>query len=206
MSSVRSRPTKAAVVTEFRRTQILRAARESFARYGLGPVTMSQIAKRARVAKGTIYLHYHSKEAILRDAVRDGIKDLRLATVPVISEAGSLESTVRRFFEATLTFFDGTRDFFYLCHAELEPRLRDEIRQEIRVVYAAQIEAWHTRLKALDGKHKADAKRMPAAEAARMIVSFAFGLSGQRVRGWTDHAAADDAAAATALVLKGIGS
>jgi len=192
------------VVTEFRRTQILHAAREAFAKQGLAAVTMSQIAKRARVAKGTIYLHYHSKEAILRDAVRDGIKDLRNATVPIIGEAGPLDATVRRFFEATLTFFEESRDFFYLCHAELEPRLRDEIRQEIRAVYAAQSDAWLTRLSALSGKK--GAPRLSPEDAARMIVSLAFGLSGQRVRGWTDHAAANDAAAATALVLKGLGS
>ena len=192
------------MVTEFRRTQILHAAREAFAKHGLGPVTMSQIAKRARVAKGTIYLHYHSKEAILRDAVRDGIKDLRLATVPVIAETGPIEAVVRKFFEATLTFFDSSRDFFYLCHAELEPRLRDEIRQEIRAVYAAQIEAWHTRLSSVT-RAKSHAG-LPAADAARMIVSLAFGLSGQRVRGWTDQAAIDDATAATALVMKGLAS
>lgn len=204
MSSVLPRRTKAAVVTEFRRTQILHAAREAFAKYGLGPVTMSQIAKRARVAKGTVYLHYHSKEAILRDAVRDGITDLRTATVPVISEPGTLAETVERFFEATLTFFESSRDFHYLCHAELEPKLRDEIRQEIRTVYAAQTEAWHARLSKLAGKSKTI--RMPPADAARMIVSFAFGLSGQRIRGWTDQSAADDASAATALVMKGLGS
>jgi AcrR family transcriptional regulator len=204
MSSTQTRRTKSAVVTEFRRTQILSAARESFAKHGLGHVTMSQIAKRARVSKGTIYLHYHSKEAILRDVVHDGIKDLRNATVPLISEAGPLADVVRHFFEATLTFFDASRDFFYLCHAELEPRLRDEIRQEIRAVYAAQIEAWHARLAALPAKRGAG--RLAPADAARMIVSLAFGLSGQRVRGWTDQLTADDTDAATALVLKGLAS
>ncbi len=107
---------------------------------------------------------------------------------------------MRRFFEATLTFFDASRDFFYLCHAELEPRLRDEIRHEIRTVYAAQVEAWHARLAALPAKRG----RLAAGDAARMIVSLAFGLSGQRLRGWTDQLTADDADAATALVLKGL--
>jgi len=192
------------VVTEFRRTQILQAARESFAKHGLGPVTMSQIAKRARVAKGTIYLHYHSKEAILRDAVRDGIKDLRAATVPLISEAAPLEQTVPRFFEAMVGFFEASRDFFYLCHADLEPKLRDEVRQEMRAVYSAQIDAWQARLTATPPAKKT--ARLSPNAAARMIVSLAFGLGSQRVRGWTDQTTTDDAAAATALVLKGLES
>lgn len=192
------------MVTEFRRTQILQAARESFAKHGLGPVTMSQIAKRARVAKGTIYLHYHSKEAILRDAVRDGIKDLRAATVPLISEAAPLEQTVPRFFEAMVGFFEASRDFFYLCHADLEPKLRDEVRQEMRAVYSAQIDAWQARLTATPPAKKT--ARLSPNAAARMIVSLAFGLGSQRVRGWTDQTTTDDAAAATALVLKGLES
>lgn len=200
MSSITPRRTKAAVVTEFRRTQILQAARESFAKHGLGPVTMSQIAKRARVAKGTIYLHYHSKEAILRDAVRDGIKDLRAATVPLISEAAPLEQTVPRFFEAMVGFFEASRDLFYLCHADLEPKLRDEVRHEMRAVYSAQIEAWQARLSATT----TGTARLTPNAAARMIVSLAFGLGSQRVRGWTDQTTVDDAAAATALVLKGL--
>lgn len=204
MSSVTPRRTKAAVVTEFRRTQILHAARECFAKHGLGPVTMSQIAKRAHVAKGTVYLHYHSKEAILRDAIHDGITDLRAVTVPPISEAAPLDQAVRHFFDATLAFFEASRDFFYLCHAELEPRLRDEVRQAMRAVYSAQIKAWEARLATAPAKK--DAGGLAPKGAARMIVSLAFGLGSQRVRGWTDQTTADDAAAATALVLKGLKS
>ena len=192
------------MVTEFRRPQILHAARECFAKHGLGPVTVSQIAKRAHVAKGTVYLHYHSKEAILRDAIRDGITDLRAATVPLISDTAPLNQTVRRFFDAMLDFFEASRDFFYLCHAELEPKLRDEVRQEMRAVYAAQIEAWQTRLTAAPAPKMA--VRLAPNDAARMIVSLAFGLGTQRVRSWTDQTTADDAAAATALVLKGLES
>lgn len=201
MSSVQPRRTKADVVSEFRQTQILNAARACFGKHGLAAVTMDQIAKRARVAKGTIYLHYHSKEAILRDAIRNGISDLQEATVPAISAAGTLEQTVQRFFQATLTFFNDARDFYFLLNAELEPRLREEIRQEIRAVYAKQTDAWRVRLAAQTLRGGLDAD-----DAARMIVSFAFGLSGQRLRGWTDQSVVDDATAATALVLKGLGS
>lgn len=197
MSSAIQRRTKASVVTEFRRSQILQAARESFSKHGVGSVTMSQIAKRARMAKGTLYLHYKSKDAILRDALRDGVAGMRNATVPVISESGSVEQALRQFFIATLTFFEESRDFFHFVHADLEPRLRDEVRQEVRVVYADQMTAWRERLQG--SYHAPD-------EAARMIVSLAFGLSGQRVRSWNDHSAASDAEAAAEFALKGLRS
>ena len=57
---------KADVVTDFRRSQILAAAREAFARQGLAGTTMDGIAKRAGVAKGTVYLYYTSRDEILQ--------------------------------------------------------------------------------------------------------------------------------------------
>ena len=101
-------------------------------------------------------------------------------------------------------FFEASRDFFYLCHADLEPKLRDEVRQEMRAVYSAQIDAWQARLTATPPAKKT--ARLSPNAAARMIVSLAFGLGSQRVRGWTDQTTTDDAAAATALVLKGLES
>ncbi len=199
MSSVSTRPTKADVVSTFRRTQILEAARASFAKHGLAAVTMDQIAKRARLAKGTVYLHYRSKEAILRDALRDGVGGLRDATVPGIGAAGSLADAVHGFFERTFAFFDAQKDLFYLMHAELEPRLREEMKSEMKAVQTAQTEAWLARLSAEKRR-----STLPAADAARMIVSFAYGLSLQRLRGWSDLSVADDAATATTFVLKGM--
>lgn len=49
--------------------EIRAAAMIEFSRQGPGAVTMEQIATRAGVTKGTIYLYYASKNA-LRDAAR----------------------------------------------------------------------------------------------------------------------------------------
>ena len=49
---------KAAIVSDFRRGQILDAARNAFARHGRAGTTVSQIAEGADVAKGTGYLYF----------------------------------------------------------------------------------------------------------------------------------------------------
>lgn len=68
------------------RTAILNAAGEVFARFGFKKASMEDIARRAGVGKGSIYLHFESKEELFEAAVR-------LATGQGLAE---LEGAVRR--------------------------------------------------------------------------------------------------------------
>jgi AcrR family transcriptional regulator len=195
MSPIPSR-TKAAVVADFRRAQILDAARASFAQHGLRGTTMDGIAKRARVAKGTVYLYYRAKEDILGDALSEGIRGLHAETVPQLATTEALNAKLRRFFSTVLTYFDRNRDFFYLFHSELEPALREQALKESKAVCDAQTRAWEIALKT------AGVARPKA--AAAMVVSLAFGLATQRVRGWRLGPIDADVTAATTLLARGL--
>src|SRR5262245_25227533 len=96
-----TRQTKAAVVTDFRRSQILDAARQSFIAKGLSGTTVDGIARTAGVAKGTVYLYYRSKDEILRQLLDADLAELETETLPAISASGTLEERVRRFLVAT---------------------------------------------------------------------------------------------------------
>lgn len=68
-----SRPARRHYVSSLRtqaadatKSRILRAARDLFARRGIDPVTIAQIAEKADVAVPTVYSLYKSKEGILR--------------------------------------------------------------------------------------------------------------------------------------------
>ena len=56
---------KADIVTDFRRAQVIAAARERFSKHGLAGTTMDGIAQAAGVAKGTVYLYFRSKDDLL---------------------------------------------------------------------------------------------------------------------------------------------
>ena len=53
--------------------EILRAALTEFVTYGYGPTRIEQVALRAGVAKGTVYLYYPSKEELFKAVVRQSI-------------------------------------------------------------------------------------------------------------------------------------
>ncbi|MEN9591839.1 MAG: hypothetical protein RJA21_291 [Gemmatimonadota bacterium] len=58
---------------EERPTQILDAAFHEFGERGLAGARLDDIAKRAQVAKGTIYLYFPNKEALFREMVHGTI-------------------------------------------------------------------------------------------------------------------------------------
>lgn len=64
---------------EERPQQILRAALEVFGEHGLAGARLEDIARRAGVSKGTIYLYFPNKEALFREMVRSTIVEAIVA-------------------------------------------------------------------------------------------------------------------------------
>lgn len=58
---------------EERPTQILHAALQVFGEFGLARARLEDIAKRAGVSKGTIYLYFPNKEELFREMVRSTV-------------------------------------------------------------------------------------------------------------------------------------
>jgi AcrR family transcriptional regulator len=63
------RDARAAKAAE-RRAAILKAALEEFSERGFAAARLDDVARRAGVAKGTIYLHFKDKEALFQELVR----------------------------------------------------------------------------------------------------------------------------------------
>lgn len=59
-----------------REIEILEAARDVFAHDGFEKASIDQIAERVGIGKGTVYLHFANKEAILCAVMRQGTKDV----------------------------------------------------------------------------------------------------------------------------------
>jgi AcrR family transcriptional regulator len=75
------------VAQEARRQAILKAALSEFAQHGFEAARLDDVAARAGVAKGTLYLYFRDKEALFEALVRDAVSPLleqmsRMAAVP----------------------------------------------------------------------------------------------------------------------------
>ncbi len=75
VSAPLSRPNRAERAAE-RRQAIVDAAMEEFIARGFAATRLDDIAKRAGVAKGTIYLHFKDKESMFEELIRTAIVPL----------------------------------------------------------------------------------------------------------------------------------
>jgi AcrR family transcriptional regulator len=197
-----ARPSKSDVITDFRRTQILDAARDSFAKHGMSGTTVHGIARSAGVAKGTVYLYYKSKEEILKQVLDEDVAQLHATTVQAIGEPGSIEEKLRRFLTGALRFFDEKRDFFEQCHFEMGADVRRKATQKLEVVFTAQVEAWRHAL--TEARQARQVGKIDIGASALMIVALAGGLAKQRLRGWATGPIDEIAAEASATLWKGL--
>src|SRR5258708_31232672 len=76
-------------VSEFRRSEIITAARSVFAQKGYLNATVDEIALAAGLAKGTIYVYFSSKEEIYTAAIENDLEILRQRTLQNIPAAGT---------------------------------------------------------------------------------------------------------------------
>ena len=91
---------------------IFEAAVREFSERGYNGATMDEIALKARVAKGTLYYHFKSKEEIFSFVVVEGIKSMQ-AAISEINEMdlGSFEK-IRLICKNQLTLSNDNREFF----------------------------------------------------------------------------------------------
>ena len=82
---------------EERPEQILDAALNVFAEHGISAARLEEIASRAGVSKGTIYLYFPSKEELFREVVRRKVVPLIANADASIRAEGTAEDQLRRY-------------------------------------------------------------------------------------------------------------
>jgi AcrR family transcriptional regulator len=108
---------------EARRAAILDAAESVFMESGFGASTMEDIAKRAELAKGTVYLYYRSKEELQLGLVQRGLEMLYCAFEKGMENRTSAIERLLTLGDAYWGFADSYYFYFELLHvAELPYR------------------------------------------------------------------------------------
>ena len=93
------------VLTEQRRSAIIAAALNVFAAKGFHHSRAEDVAAQARIAKGTLYLYFESKDAIYEAALQHAITRLQALVEERLQHATSLQERIRAFINARLAFW-----------------------------------------------------------------------------------------------------
>jgi AcrR family transcriptional regulator len=205
-------PTKKEVVSEFRRSGILKAARKVFARHGYDGATMDDVAEACSIAKGTLYLYFKSKRQIYLGVLKEDLRSLREETGRAIQAADSASAKIRAFITARVDFFDRHRDFLRIYNSDISAVFitAHPLQKDIREFYLEQAGVL-TEIIA-EGIRAGELRDVPAQAAAfavydmtraciaRRVLGLAGGLGG----GLGHQAGAADAGTLIDLIWRGI--
>src|ERR1700689_169585 len=93
-----------------KRERILHAAVRVFAKKGFHATRVSEVARAAGVADGTIYLYFKSKDALLISLFESHLQRLNDYLARELPRAGSAAEKLKRIVEIQLGLLEGERD------------------------------------------------------------------------------------------------
>jgi AcrR family transcriptional regulator len=196
--------TKQEVVTEFRCSEILHAARKTFSAQGFNATTMDDIAEQAHIAKGTLYLYFPSKRDIFVAALKQGIRSLNDDTNRKVAAETGVLNQLRRFVSTRVEYFEQNREFFLIYHSEIGNLLPPPGKQggEIGEMYLQQAQMLEEILRrAADSGEIRDLRPDATAFA---VCDLTRGVIVQRMLGWSKAELQDDIRHLIDVIWRGI--
>jgi AcrR family transcriptional regulator len=97
---------------EQRRNAILNAARKMFFEKGFRDVTVENIARKAELSKGSVYLHFSSKEEIYTQILLNDINKFNKKSFQIFEDGKSAAELVMDFAFIYVDFFLNDRELF----------------------------------------------------------------------------------------------
>src|SRR5580692_13152917 len=113
-----TRRTKQYIVSEFRCTEILDAARKIFAKKGFADATMDEIAATCGLAKGTLYLYFKSKQDVYLRTLQHGTAELLERVTANMSGVTGVRAKLRANIATRLEHAEANRDFIKIYLTE----------------------------------------------------------------------------------------
>jgi AcrR family transcriptional regulator len=102
------------VLTDLRRREILAAAIKVFGKKGFADTRAEDVAAAAKIAKGTLYLYFKSKEDIYATAVQHAIGQLQSLVAERVSEASGVRDKLAAAIAIRLKFWLDQQNLYRL--------------------------------------------------------------------------------------------
>jgi len=117
-----------------RRETIMASAQELFFAKGFNATTMDEIAQRAELSKGALYLYFASKEELYVSVMSEGLAILFDRTEEAFKLGLPPDQMIRKFGEVRYRYYLDYREyyriFFFLEHRDVAQQLPRELIQD----------------------------------------------------------------------------
>ena len=197
--------TRKQVLTDLRREEILTAAIKVFGKKGFAATCVGDVADAAKMAKGTVYLYFESKEEIYATAVRLAIERLQAHSAEQVQPAAGVRERLAVAISVRMEFWHEQLNLYrLLLTVGREPQHKRQTHELLRAGHAYFLGI----LKEGVAAGEIDGRRLSAQHldtVAWAILDMVRGANERRMDSLTDRTPQEDAAAITAFALSQLG-
>ena len=117
-----------------RRDAILEGARAVFAEKGLHATTIDDIAQRAELGKGTIYLYFKSKEEMFAALKIEGLTRLAARFQAAVAVGRPADENLRRICDAYVRFYREEPEYYWLLYFDTRSIEKDRAEEVVATI------------------------------------------------------------------------
>jgi AcrR family transcriptional regulator len=197
--------TRKQVLTDLRREEILTAAIKVFGKKGFAATCVGDVADAAKMAKGTVYLYFESKEEIYATAVRLAIERLQAHSAEQVQPAAGVRERLAVAISVRMEFWHEQLNLYrLLLTVGREPQHKRQTHELLRAGHAYFLGILEEGVAAgeIDGR-RLSAQHLDT--VAWAILDMVRGANERRMDSLTDRTPQEDAAAITSFALSQLG-
>jgi AcrR family transcriptional regulator len=198
------RKTRKELLSEWRHSEVLQAARRIFAHHGYSAANVEDIAREAGMAKGTIYLYFKSKEEVFAAVLAHDIESLTDRTVESMSAVETFGDRLMVFLNLRLAYLQENQDFVRIYFAEFGGRgsCSTVIAEMKEKHFRRGVEFMRSCLEQAIARN--EIRAVPLEATAHAIFDLARGFAERHLRGWAQLTLEEDVAFTHSLILNGL--
>lgn len=190
-------PTRKQVLTDLRREEILTAAIKVFGKKGFAATCVGDVADAAKMAKGTVYLYFESKEEIYATAIRLAVERLQALATERMQPATGVRDRLAVAISVRMEFWHEQINLYrLLLTVGREPQHKRQTHELLRLGHAYFVGVLKEGVEAGE-----IAKTVDLDTLAWAILDMVRGANERRMDNLTDRTPQEDARAITAFAL-----
>ncbi len=189
-------------IEELARENILNAAIELLKTEGIQKLTMDNIAQKAGIAKGTLYLYFAKKETLLNEAINQTFTPLHNDLISILKSDLPPDTKLKEFIFCNISFFNNNIELMHLFRELMIkfPVKRKHYCMEER--YSAIISALTDVFR--DGINQGIFKKINPANGAAIFFEAKNGILIQRFKNKTEGVVNEDADELISILFTGL--
>ena len=190
-------------VSDQKRNCILDAARRVFSKKGYAETAVDDVADEARVAKGTVYLYFKSKEDLYMAVLAGDLRQMSAEARREMERVDGFREKIRAFLRVRLEFSKTHEEFYRIYLAEYGSMfVKAPISGELMQLFRANMR--HVAQVVEQAAKRGEIRPVPAGPVAASLFDLSRGLLERRLLNWREFRVQDEVEFSVNLLYAGL--